>query len=45
MCNRFICYEAYTLAQSCSCIEPSLAFATRPTSTLQRSRDLDDNES
>ncbi len=25
-----------TLAQSCSCIEPSLAFATRPTSTHQR---------
>ncbi len=25
-----------TLARSCSCIEPSLAFATRPTSTHQR---------
>ncbi len=30
------CYNQTTLAQSCSCVEPSLAFATRPTSTHQR---------
>ncbi len=29
-------FSFHTLAQLCSCIEPSLAFATGPTSTHQR---------
>ncbi len=34
--NMHTVQDFTTLAQSCSCVEPSLAFATRPTSKHQR---------
>ncbi len=37
--------QALTLAGLCSCLEPSLTFATGPTSTYQGSCDLDYKES